>query len=161
MQCESVRRSLSGSNRHSTYASSDTRAVVPCPGQLRSSLNGADIQTPKVCSLVLYGEAPFSSRAHSVIPDIQSTSCVCLVCVVDVARAGSLVADITGLPIPVCTIAFVTFFSAVCYASNSRTVDTINSALVLAMLGTFLVRPRSGFRRGPRLLDAAESNCDV
>lgn len=73
-------------------------------------------------------------------------------CVADVARAGSLVADITGMPIPVCTVAFVTFFSAVCYASNSRTVDTINSALVLAMLGTFLVRPVfSGFREGPRL----------
>lgn len=62
----------------------------------------------------------------------------------DIAKAGSIVGDATGAPHAAAAVAFAAAFSALCFYSSPRLLDRVNSALVVAVVGSFLVRALAG-----------------
>lgn len=58
----------------------------------------------------------------------------------DIAKAGSIVGDAMGAPHAAAAVAFAAAFSALCFYSSPRLLDRVNSALVVAVVASFLVR---------------------
>ena len=58
----------------------------------------------------------------------------------DIARAGELISGALPVPVQPASIVFAAFLSSLCYGLKPKTMDNLNSVLVLGVLGTFLVR---------------------
>ena len=67
----------------------------------------------------------------------------------DIAKAGSILGDASGLAHAPAAIAFAAAFTALCYFATPRVLDRVNSALVVAVVASFLVRCL-GMRSNPQ-----------
>lgn len=77
----------------------------------------------------------------------------------DIAKAGSIVGDASGLAHAPAAIAFAAAFTALCYFATPRVLDRVNSALVVAVVASFLVRCL-GMCSNPQYC-AARGHCNV
>ncbi len=57
----------------------------------------------------------------------------------DIAKAGNIVGDAAGAPHAVAAVAFAAAFTSLCFWSPPRVLDRVNSALVVMVVGSFLV----------------------
>ncbi len=57
----------------------------------------------------------------------------------DIAKAGNIVGDAAGAPHTVAAVAFAAAFTSLCFWSPPRVLDRVNSALVVAVVASFLV----------------------
>lgn len=87
--------------------------------------------------------------------DLRNRTCTAflLTCILaspaDISRAGGIVAEAVGLPLPAASALFAGAFGALCYFCKPKLLDTINGGLVVLVVASFVA-----------LLGIAGKNCN-
>ncbi|KAK9846332.1 hypothetical protein WJX81_001708 [Elliptochloris bilobata] len=126
------------------FVASSAALVVTCAYSIVTGLLVAEVSVNSMCELG-QGGVSLTSMAERTLgkPGARFAGATYLflhyaLLVAYIAKAGSIVGDAAGVPHAVAAITFAAAFSALCFWASPRVLDRVNSALVVAVVASFL-----------------------